>query len=69
MFQKISNLFGVALMYEACDRPGFIGGPKYVCELATWSDCFSDYGTKTYIKYTYDTRSGERCEETKVRCC
>jgi hypothetical protein len=26
-------------------------------------------GVKTYIQYTYDTRSGERCSETEVRCC
>ncbi len=68
MFQKISNLFGVSPMYVPCADSGIIAGPKYVCEYVTWSGCQTT-GNKTYIKYTYDTRNGERCSESKVRCC
>jgi hypothetical protein len=35
IFQKKSKLFGVASMYVYCDNPGFIAGPKYVCEYVT----------------------------------
>ncbi len=65
MFQKISNLFGIAPMYVPCKDSGFISGPKYICEYNTSFTCTG----KTEVKYTYDTRNGERCSESKVRCC